>query len=134
MPLRLRRGTNTQRLAITPLEGELIYTTDSKQVFVGDGSTAGGISLISSTGGTLENNLSLNGNEITGVGNIVINGTISNGTLVFEDNKILSQDSFIAVGSGNSIDRLQLGANSDPTQIIRPFSEAVEPLDITYAW
>jgi hypothetical protein len=42
MALRLRRGTNSQRLLITPLQGELIYTTDTKQLFVGDGSTVGG--------------------------------------------------------------------------------------------
>ncbi len=42
MALRIRRGTNAQRLLITPLQGELIYTTDSKQLFVGDGTTVGG--------------------------------------------------------------------------------------------
>ncbi len=42
MALRLRRGTNAQRLLITPLQGELIYTTDTKQLFVGDGTTVGG--------------------------------------------------------------------------------------------
>jgi outer membrane lipoprotein SlyB len=42
MALRIRRGTNAQRLLITPLQGELIYTTDTKQLFVGDGSTVGG--------------------------------------------------------------------------------------------
>ena len=39
MALRLRRGTNAERLAITPAEGELIYTTDTKKIFTGDGST-----------------------------------------------------------------------------------------------
>jgi len=42
MALRLRRGTDAERLTITPLEGELIYTTDTKKLFIGDGSTAGG--------------------------------------------------------------------------------------------
>ena len=45
MALKLRRGTNAGRTAITPAEGEPIYTTDTKQLFVGDGSTAGGISI-----------------------------------------------------------------------------------------
>ena len=39
---RLRRGTNAERLTITPAEGELIYTTDTKKIFTGDGSTVGG--------------------------------------------------------------------------------------------
>jgi hypothetical protein len=43
MPLQLRRGLDTGRLSITPVTGELIYVTDTKQVFVGDGTTVGGI-------------------------------------------------------------------------------------------
>lgn len=39
MALKLRRGSNAQRLLITPAEGELIYTTDTKLLYVGDGST-----------------------------------------------------------------------------------------------
>jgi hypothetical protein len=42
MALRLRRGTDAERLTITPLEGELIYTTDTEKLYIGDGSTAGG--------------------------------------------------------------------------------------------
>lgn len=45
MALRLRRGTDSERLGITPLAGELIYTTDTKRVFVGDGITAGGTAI-----------------------------------------------------------------------------------------
>ena len=43
MSLRLRRGTDAQRLLITPAEGELIYTIDAKRLWVGDGTTVGGI-------------------------------------------------------------------------------------------
>jgi len=43
MALRLRRGTDTQRLLITPAEGELVYTTDTQRLYVGDGVTSGGI-------------------------------------------------------------------------------------------
>lgn len=43
MALKLRRGTNAGRTAITPAEGEPIYTTDTKQLYIGDGSTAGGV-------------------------------------------------------------------------------------------
>ena len=38
----LRRGTTAERLAFVPLKGEIIYDTESKQVFVGDGETYGG--------------------------------------------------------------------------------------------
>lgn len=43
MALRLRRGTNAERLLVTPLEGELIYTTDTKILYIGDGVTQGGL-------------------------------------------------------------------------------------------
>jgi len=85
MALQVRRGTNAERLGITPAEGELIYTIDTKQLYVGDGTTAGGNASIAGTidslladsspqlGGTLD----LNSNDITGTGNIDINGTIN---------------------------------------------------------
>jgi len=43
MPLRLRRGTDSVRTSITPVQGEPIYTTDTKKLFIGDGTTAGGV-------------------------------------------------------------------------------------------
>jgi hypothetical protein len=42
MALRLRRGTDAERLTITPVEGELIYTTDFQELWIGDGTTTGG--------------------------------------------------------------------------------------------
>jgi hypothetical protein len=51
MPLQIRRGTTAQRLAITPLSGEMIYDTSTGQLFVGDGTTAGGAT---TTGVSLE--------------------------------------------------------------------------------
>ena len=43
MPLQIRRGTTAQRLAITPLTGELVYDTTTGQLFVGNGTTLGGV-------------------------------------------------------------------------------------------
>lgn len=51
MPLRIRRGTNADRTTITPVQGEPIYTTDTKKLYVGDGTTAGGVEI--GGGGTL---------------------------------------------------------------------------------
>ena len=42
MVFQVRRGTDAQRGGITPAEGELIYTTDTKKLYVGDASTVGG--------------------------------------------------------------------------------------------
>lgn len=51
MPLKLRRGTNADRTSITPVEGEPLYTTDTKKLYIGDGTTAGGTEI--GGGGTL---------------------------------------------------------------------------------
>lgn len=48
MALRIRRGTNAQRTGKTFELGELVYTTDSQQLWVGDGVTAGGVPAVGS--------------------------------------------------------------------------------------
>jgi len=45
MALKLRRGTSSNRTSITPAEGEPIFTTDTKKLYLGDGSTAGGVEI-----------------------------------------------------------------------------------------
>ena len=54
MALRLRRGTDAERQQITPVEGELIYTTDTKQLWAGDGTTEGGTLVSADAATTLE--------------------------------------------------------------------------------
>ena len=63
MALRLRRGTDAERLLITPLQGELIYTNDTKQLYAGDGTTAGGILVSADAATTLD---ALNDTDLTG--------------------------------------------------------------------
>lgn len=82
MALRLRRGPNADRLTITPIEGELLYTIDTKKLYVGDGVTQGGV-LVSGIRNILEDltpqlaaDLDLNTHTITGIGNINITGNI----------------------------------------------------------
>jgi hypothetical protein len=80
MPLRLRRGTNTQRLGILPAEGELIYTTDTKNLYVGDGTTIGGVSVTTLASGMIGNfsgDVNLNTHSLVGIGDINILGNIS---------------------------------------------------------
>lgn len=47
MPLQIRRGTNTQRTAMTqPLAaGELLYVTDDQRLYIGNGTTLGGVQI-----------------------------------------------------------------------------------------
>jgi len=83
MALRLRRGSNAERLQITPAEGEIIYTTDTKKIYVGDGNRLGG-NLVSGMNETVEDasphlggDLNINGRNIIGTGNINITGNIT---------------------------------------------------------
>jgi hypothetical protein len=103
MALRIKRGTNAERLAYTPELGELIYVTDYSSanvasVYVGDGSTAGGNAVQGTGGGSggladivndttpqLGGNLDLNSYDITGTGDINITGGI-NATLSLDVN------------------------------------------------
>jgi hypothetical protein len=80
MALKIRRGTNAERLTITPAAGELIFTTDTKSLYIGDGSTVGGKFL--SSGSSIINDINLNGHDIVGTGNIDISGNIhASGTI-----------------------------------------------------
>ena len=45
LSVQLRRGTSAQNAAFIGRAGELIYTTDTKDLFVHDGSTLGGIAV-----------------------------------------------------------------------------------------
>lgn len=80
MALKLRRGTDAQRLLITPAEGELIYTTDTKLLYVGDGSTAGGVAVDSGAATTflgIASNITpdvTNTRNIGAVGNVYATG------------------------------------------------------------
>lgn len=87
MALQIRRGSDSERLGTVFAVGELIYTTDSKKLYVGDGSTIGGLpvtgdpatqfDLINDLTPQLGGNLDLNGFDITGIGDIDIDGNIS---------------------------------------------------------
>jgi len=45
----LRRGTNSERELMIPASSEPIWITDTKRLYVGDGSTSGGILVSSAT-------------------------------------------------------------------------------------
>jgi len=79
MGLRLRRGTNANRLLFTPTEGELIYVTDYQTagvsaLYVGDGVTLGGNPVDTDT----DTQLALNNFSITDLGdvNVGIDSTV----------------------------------------------------------
>jgi hypothetical protein len=81
MTLRLRRGTNLERQSITFQEGELVYITDTIELYAGDGTTVGGIK-VSNVGSpsSLTQNLNLNGYNIQGSGTISATSFVGDGS------------------------------------------------------
>ena len=51
MSLQFRRGLDADRTSITPLPGEPLWITDTDELYVGDGSTAGGVLITGGGGG-----------------------------------------------------------------------------------
>ena len=41
--IQIRRGVESQRALVTPDAGEPLFTTDTKELFIGDGATPGGL-------------------------------------------------------------------------------------------
>ncbi len=79
MALRLRRGTNLERQSIIFEEGELVYVTDTKELWIGDGQTLGGVVVkgyTTTSPAELTQNLDLNTFDIVGGGNIDIAGAV----------------------------------------------------------
>ena len=132
MSLKLRRGNTAQRLAITPDEGELIYDSQTKQLYAGDGTTVGGVlvSYAGSVGGAMGSNLVLSGYSVTGAGNIDITGTItSTGNIVSTNGDIrVINGNFVANGNivlgDASTDNVTIGADVN--------SNIVPNADITF--
>jgi hypothetical protein len=98
MALRLRRGTNTERQTVTFSEGELIYVTDYDSagvspLWIGDGSTVGGVEV--ETGGTPT--LALN--DLTDVNAFAI----ENNVLVYQGSQWTSVDPSTLGISGTGI-------------------------------
>lgn len=81
MALQIRRGNTASRVSITPLAGELLFDTTVNTVYVGDGTTQGGIPVGSGGSGGNVNQI-IAGNNITlsptsGNGNVTVGVTAS---------------------------------------------------------
>lgn len=102
--IKFKRGTEASRLgspALTPAEGEPIFTTDQKKLYIGDGSTQGGVQiglLTDDPSPKLGGTLNLNNNAIAislGVAEAVAAGDLciidTNGNVVLADASSLSE-------------------------------------------
>lgn len=128
MALQIRRGTSATRTSITPDVGELIYTTDTKLVYVGDGTTAGGTVISGGGGGTLSNVVedlspTLGGNLDTGGFNIVTTAN-NNIALVPNGTGIVSLQGGVVIGdeATNQDGSLLLTTNTYSSSVLAGFT------------
>jgi hypothetical protein len=98
MSLQIRRGSSTQLANITPVIGELIYTTDTQVVYVGDGSTAGGIPVAVGGSGNVSGTNLLTLGIVSAAGNVTGGNILTNGQVSAAGN--VSADYFIGNGAG----------------------------------
>jgi hypothetical protein len=75
----LRRGPTTDRVAFVPLDGEIIYDSNLKSIFIGDGSTYGG-NAVGAVPGTMSNSFA--NILVTGQSNVIADSYSDNLTLV----------------------------------------------------
>ena len=114
MALKLRRGLSENLEDILPAQGELIYTIDTKRVYVGDGSTPGHeLTPLGSGGGggssigiddtatspvlILSNSLITSARDTRITGDLTVSGT-SDATIV---DGVITADSFVGAVTGN---------------------------------
>ena len=109
MSLQIRRGTAAQLGNITPVVGELIYTTDTRAVFVGDGTTAGGIAIaVGGSGNVSGTNLFTNG-QVSAGGNIT-GGNLTTGGQVTATGNITAN---YFIGNGSALTGLTASSNAN---------------------
>jgi hypothetical protein len=128
MALKIRRGTSTQRNNITPASGELIFDTTQTKLYVGNGSTAGGVEVVAGAiGGNLGSSINLNNFNIGGTGNIDITGSITaSGNIIANGDITLGNAATDNVSFGADINSnivpntgsLTLGTVSQPWQTV----------------
>ena len=99
MALKLRRGSSTTRTSFTPAEGELIYTTDTKLLYVGDGIEPGG-NLVTGSGG---------GTEIAGIQDNTTGGFKA----ITLGNALIEMETAVALGGDLDITNYRIDGDGD---------------------
>lgn len=107
MALQLRRGTNTQRQSVVFDEGELVYTTDTKSLYVGDGLTAGGTVIQGSGDGGTSNSFATI--VVAGQSNVVADSSTDTLTLVAGTN--------VSITTNATNDSITINASGGATEI-----------------
>lgn len=80
MAIKVRRGTDADRLTVTLAEGEIAYTTDTKKFYVGDGTTVGGNEVAGGGGGGGSGTVTSVAALTLGTSGTDLNSTVANST------------------------------------------------------
>ena len=113
MAIKIRRGLEADRTSVTFEEGEVLYTTDTKSFFIGDGVTAGGNQIGGTTAASLLKTTVHNatGSTLTKGQVVYLNGNTGN-----KPNAVLAQANSEATSSktiGLIITNISNNANGD---------------------
>jgi hypothetical protein len=94
MALQIRRGTEAERASVVFALGELVYTTNTQKLYVGDGTTLGGVDIMANMEGAVA---SVNGQ--VGVVELDTSNITENNNLYYTNNRALD-------AIGNNLTRL----------------------------
>jgi hypothetical protein len=133
--LRFRQGTNAERLLITPASGEPIWTTDTQNFYIGDGTTVGGDfmgpSPYARSSGTqsisaLNTSCVASGNYsvvVAGTGNII--GSNSSGGVIGGGfaNSLSNTNTSVVIGGGSK--NIISGSNTDYSTVCGGYNNRV---------
>lgn len=101
MALQFRRGTETDRLSIVPAAGEPIWTTDTKQLYVGDGSTTGGNVIGGNQVVSTNSNVTFNSIAVTTTATVTGLRFGPTGTVITSTNQLIGPTG--PVGAGGTV-------------------------------
>jgi hypothetical protein len=108
MALQIRRGTDAERQLFIPLQGEIIFTTDTKKLYVGDGTTLGGIAADTAGGGSDGNTTyGISAETVSGGANLRLTGSDAS-----TDNVKLAAGSNVTI-SRTDADTITIAATGD---------------------
>jgi hypothetical protein len=123
--VQIRRGTNAENAAFTGQEGELVYTTDTKDLYVHDGTTAGG-AIVGSLAGIADDSITFAKIEEIPANTILGNNTGGSSDII--ELSVAQTQSLLNVANGataNSSDATLLArANHTGTQTLATISDA----------
>ena len=111
MALQIRRGTDAERQLFIPLQGEIIFTTDTKKLYVGDGTTLGGVAVdtVGGGGGEPDGNTTygISAETVSGGANLRLTGSDAS-----TDNVKLAAGSNVTISRTNA-DTITIAATGD---------------------